>query len=87
MSPKELVDKLDQMGIIEARVLKKMRREVDNPEKNPSIKGVLTYLVKRGHLPRTKRKNSSVRPKRRKMFCTKKWKSTNPLRPALTPTI
>ena len=56
MSPKELVDKLDQMGIIEARVLKKMRREVDNPEKNPSIKGVLTYLVKRGHLTKDQAK-------------------------------
>ena len=56
MSPLELVDKLEQMGIIEARVLKKLRREVDNPEKNPSIKGVLTYLVKKGHLTKDQAK-------------------------------
>ena len=50
MLPQQLFEKLEQLGFIEDRALKKIRREIDDPEKNPSVKGILNYLVKKGHL-------------------------------------
>lgn len=50
MTPEQLVDKLESMGLIDERTLKLIRREVENPNKNASTKSILSYLVKKGKL-------------------------------------
>ncbi len=47
MSVRQLVDRIAEMGLVEDRVLQKIRREIDDPEKNVKPKGILNFLVKK----------------------------------------
>ena len=50
MTPEALLEKLESLGTIDARVLKKLRRTVENPEKDSSVNKILTFLVKNDYL-------------------------------------
>lgn len=50
MSPRQLLKKLEELGIIEEKILKKIRKEIENPEKKVKPKAVLSYLVKKGQI-------------------------------------
>ena len=47
MSPRQLIEKLESLGIIDPKIIGKIRREIDNPEKTVKPKAVLSYLVKK----------------------------------------
>lgn len=47
MSVRQLVDRIADMGLVEDRVLQKIRREIDDPEKNVKPKAILNFLVKK----------------------------------------
>ncbi len=50
MSPGQLLEKLDAMGVVDPRILAKIRAEVENPKKVVKTKAVLSYLVKKDQL-------------------------------------
>ena len=50
MTPQALLEKLESLGTLEAGVLKKLRRTVENPEKDSSVNKILTFLVKNEYL-------------------------------------
>ena len=50
MTPQALLEKLESLGTIEEGVLKKLRRTVENPEKDSSVNKILTFLVKNDYL-------------------------------------
>lgn len=50
MSPGQLLEKLENLGIVDEKVLAKIRKEIENPEKNVKPKAVLGYLVKKGQI-------------------------------------
>ena len=50
MSPRQLLEKLEALGAIDEKILRKIRKEIQNPEKNVKPKAVLSYLVKKGQL-------------------------------------
>lgn len=50
MSPRQLLEKLDSLGIIDSKILDKIRREVENPDKTVKPKAVLSYLVKKNQI-------------------------------------
>jgi outer membrane protein assembly factor BamB len=47
MSPRQLIEKLESLGIIDPKIIDKIRKEIDNPEKTVKPKAVLNYLVKK----------------------------------------
>jgi len=47
MSPRQLIEKLESLGIIDPKIIEKIRKEIDNPEKTVKPKAVLSYLVKK----------------------------------------
>ena len=47
MSPRQLLEKLEQLGVIDPRILAKIRQQVDDPGKSVKTKTVLSYLVKK----------------------------------------
>lgn len=47
MSVRQLVDRITEMGLVEDRILQKIRREIDDPEKNVKPKAILSFLVKK----------------------------------------
>lgn len=52
MTPEALLEKLESLGTVDSGVLKKLRRTVENPKKDSSVKKILTYLVKNDYLTR-----------------------------------
>lgn len=50
MSVRQLVDRIADMGLVEDRVLQKIRREIDDPEKNVKPKAILNFLVKKDQI-------------------------------------
>ena len=57
MSPRQLLEKLEALGGIDEKILGKIRKEIQNPEKNVKPKAVLSYLVKKGQLTPKQAKN------------------------------
>ena len=57
MSPQQLVEKLEALGFVDEKTISKIRRELADPEKNPSVKQILGYLVKKGLLTEMQAKN------------------------------
>ena len=57
MSPEQLIAKIKSLGFIEESVLSRIQKELANPEKKASVKGILAYLVKKGHLTNAQAKN------------------------------
>ncbi len=47
MSPRQLIEKLESLGTIDPKIMYKICREIDNPEKTVKPKAVLAYLVKK----------------------------------------
>lgn len=47
MSPRQLLEKLENLGTIEPAVLAKIRTQIDDPQKTVKTKAVLKYLVKK----------------------------------------
>lgn len=47
MTPRQLLEKLEKLGLVDSKVLDKIRKEIDNPEKTVKPKAVLNYLVKK----------------------------------------
>lgn len=58
MSVRQLVDRIAEMGLVDDRVLQKIRREIDDPEKNVKPKGILNFLVKKEQI--TKKQASKL---------------------------
>ena len=56
MSPQELIERLEGLGIIDPKILKKIREQVENPDKTVKAKSVLSYLVKKGQMTETQAK-------------------------------
>ena len=50
MTPKELLQKLESLGSIESKVLRKIRIQVEDPERTVKNSAVLSYLVRKGQL-------------------------------------
>lgn len=50
MSPRQLLEKLENLEIIDSKILAKLRKEIENPEKSVKPKAVLSYLVKKGQI-------------------------------------
>lgn len=48
MTPLELIERLETLGLVDPKVLKKIRRQIDDPEKTVKPKAVVTYLAKKG---------------------------------------
>ena len=57
MSPEQLVEKIKSLGFIDASVIARIEKEIDNPESKTSVKGILAYPVKKGHLTKAQAKN------------------------------
>ena len=47
MSVRQLLDRIEKMNVVEDRILKRIRRQIDDPEKNIKAKGILSFLVKK----------------------------------------
>ena len=47
MSVRQLLDRIEKMNVVEDRFLERIRREIDDPEKNVKAKGILSFLVKK----------------------------------------
>ncbi|MFK7767501.1 MAG: PQQ-binding-like beta-propeller repeat protein [Mariniblastus sp.] len=47
MSPRQLLQKLDALGIVDPKILARIQAEVENPDKVVKTKAVLSYLVKK----------------------------------------
>ncbi len=50
MSPRQLLEKLENLGIIDPKTLAKIRLEIENPEKTIKPKAILSYLVKKNQI-------------------------------------
>jgi outer membrane protein assembly factor BamB/TolA-binding protein len=50
MSPSELLEKLDALGTIDAKILRKIHRQVESPGKVVKVSAVLKFLVKNDQL-------------------------------------
>lgn len=50
MTPKELLQKLESLGSIESKALRKIRIQVEDPERTVKASAVLSYLVRKGQL-------------------------------------
>jgi len=50
MTPTELLDQLESLGAIDEKTLRKLRAQVDNPERSVKTSAVLGYLVKKEKL-------------------------------------
>ena len=50
MSPEQLIERLESMGILDEKILAKLRREINNPDKTVKASQILRYLVKKGEL-------------------------------------
>ena len=50
MSPSELLEKLDALGTIDEKILRKIRRQVESPGKVVKVSAVLKFLVKSDQL-------------------------------------
>ncbi|MCH2181732.1 MAG: PQQ-binding-like beta-propeller repeat protein, partial [Mariniblastus sp.] len=57
MSPQQLVEKLEALGFVDEKTINKIRREVADPKKKPSVKQILNYLIKKGLLTEMQAKN------------------------------
>ncbi len=53
MSPRQLLDRLTSMGIIDPALIEKISREIENPEKTVKPKAVLNFLVKKGQITKS----------------------------------
>ncbi len=47
MTPRQLLEKLKQLGIIDPAILERIRDEIDNPDKTVKSQAILRYLVKK----------------------------------------
>ena len=47
MSVRQLLDRIEEMNVVEDKILNRIRREIDDPEKNVKAKGILSFLVKK----------------------------------------
>ena len=50
MSPDSLLNKLETLDKVEVKILDKLRRQVDDPAKDITVKKILTFLVKNEYL-------------------------------------
>ena len=50
MSPRQLLEKLENLEIIDSKILAKLRKEIENPKKTVKSKAVLNYLVKKAQI-------------------------------------
>ena len=50
MSVRQLVDLIEKMNVVDDRLLQRIRREIDDPEKNVKSKSILSFLVKKEQL-------------------------------------
>ena len=50
MSPRQLLEKLENLGIIDPSLLNKIRKEIDNPEKSVKPKAILKFLVSKNQI-------------------------------------
>ena len=50
MTPKELLQRLEGLGSIESKALRKIRIQVEDPERTVKASAVLSYLVRQGQL-------------------------------------
>ena len=50
MSPGQLLEKLENLGIIDPKILAKLKIEIENPNKKVKPKAVLAYLVKKNQI-------------------------------------
>ena len=50
MTPKELLQKLENLGSIDAKALRKIRIQVEDPQRTVKASAVLSYLVRKGQL-------------------------------------
>ena len=62
MTPEALLEKLESLGTIDAKVLKKLRRTIENPEKDSSVNKILTFLVKNDFLSKQQAKELKREP-------------------------
>ena len=66
MSPEQLIKKIKSLGFIDEAVIGRIQKELNTPGKKASVKGILAYLVKKGHLTNAQAKNmmaSAAAPK------------------------
>ena len=47
MSVRQLLDRIEKMNVVDDKILNRIRREIDDPEKNVKAKGILSFLVKK----------------------------------------
>ena len=50
MTPTELLKKLEGLGTIEPKALRKIRIQIEDPERTVKVSAVLSYLVRKGQL-------------------------------------
>ncbi len=50
MTPKELLQRLESLGSIESKALRKIRIQIEDPERAVKTSAVLSYLVRKGQL-------------------------------------
>ena len=50
MTPRQLLEKLENLGIIDPKVLGKIRAEIEKSDKEVKPKSVLAFLVKKKHI-------------------------------------
>lgn len=50
MSPRQLLEKLENLGIIDPSLLERIRQEIDNPEKKVKPKAILRFLVAKNQM-------------------------------------
>ena len=50
MSVRQLVNLIEKMNVVDDKILSRIRREIDDPEKNVKPKAILSFLVKKEQL-------------------------------------
>jgi len=70
MTPRQLLEKLENLGIIDSKVLGKIRAEIEKSDKEVKPKSVLAFLVKKKHITEQQAKillaSTKASPKKRR---------------------
>ncbi len=52
MTPEDFVDRLEDLGTVDTEIVRKLRKQVSNPEKRVTSKKILSFLLKKNHVSR-----------------------------------
>ena len=57
MTPQELIERLESLGLVDSKVLDKIRRQLEDPDKNVKPKAIIKFLVSKDYLTKAQAAN------------------------------